>query len=176
MNSLGSHLLATKGTRNTRRQCAQLCFVGGFSCRSLVWLVCRWSKFRRFDTSRSMNRYPNWLPRRSVLILLAVTFAFAGSATFVRPAAAQSQAPIQVTFRQQLQFGLRARTAEEFAYVNTVVGLVQSGALPQQTVNRAFLWSRKKNHRYPFPYFSRALLILANAEGITIPPGPYHFR
>ena len=107
-------------------------------------------------------------------MFLAVTFAFAGSATFVRPAVAQLQGPAQLTFQQQLQLRLRARSAEEFAYVNTVVGLVQSGVLPQQTVSRAFLWSRRQNPRYPFPYFSRALLILANAQGISIPPGPFH--
>ena len=125
----------------------------------------------RFDTSRRMNGNPSRLARQFVLILLLAILTFAGDTIFIRPAAAQSRQ--QVTFRQQLRYGLRARTAEEVAYLESIVQLVESGALPQRTVNIAFLWSRKKNARYPYPYFSRAVFILAERDGIAIPRGPY---
>lgn len=106
-----------------------------------------------------------------VLAFLAITMIFAGSDTLCQPANAQSRQ--QVTFRQQLRYGLRARTTEEVAYVEQVVQLVEGGVLPQRTVNIAFLWSRKKNARIPFPYFSRAVFLLAERDGIAIPRGPY---
>ena len=79
----------------------------------------------------------------------------------------------QISLKQQLQFGLRARTPEEFAYIDTIVQLVETNVLPRDLVNMAFLWARKKKGRYPYPYFSRALVILAEREGIVIPIGPY---
>lgn len=78
----------------------------------------------------------------------------------------------QITLKQQLEFGLRARTPQEFAYVNTVTTMVDNSQLPRRIVNMAYLWSRKKS-RYPYPYFSRALVILAAREGYTVPNGPY---
>ena len=78
----------------------------------------------------------------------------------------------QISLKQQLQFGLRARTPQEFAYIDTIVDLVERKILPRDLVNMAFLWARKKG-RYPYPYFSRALVILAERDGIVIPPGPY---
>ena len=91
------------------------------------------------------------------------------------PASAQpfpQPPPQQITFKQQLEFGLRARTPAEFAYLGSIANLVESGGVPRRIVNIAFLWSRKKKV-YPIPYFARALFLLAQREGITVPEGPY---
>ncbi len=144
--------------------------VSRLSCLANVLAVLPWKNARRFDTSRGMNAQTR-IVNRLVLAFLAVAVTFVGNEMFSRPAAAQSRQ--QVTFRQQLRYGLRARTAEEVAYLESIVQLVESGALPQRTVNIAFLWSRKKNARFPYPYFSRAVFILAERDGIAIPRGPY---
>lgn len=73
------------------------------------------------------------------------------------------------TLKEQLEFGLRARRPEEFEFIEIVVGMVQSGQLPRKLVTVCFNWSRKKNTKYPYQYFVRALRILAGRQGIDIP-------
>ncbi len=69
--------------------------------------------------------------------------------------------------KKQLEAGLRARRPAEFAFIAKVVELVESDVLPRKLVNNTFLWARKKKP-YPFPYFKRALRILAAKLGISI--------
>jgi hypothetical protein len=70
-----------------------------------------------------------------------------------------------VTLKQQLQFGLLARTPDEQAFVDLVVDNVNSGNLPLSMVQSTFLWARRKRP-YPMQYFERALRIRANDAGI----------
>jgi hypothetical protein len=72
------------------------------------------------------------------------------------------------TLREQLTFGLQARTPAEQAFVDEVVTLVNSNALPLDLVQSTFLWARKKQ-RYKEEYFQNALIVRAAAAGITIP-------
>lgn len=74
------------------------------------------------------------------------------------------------TLQEKLEAGLRARRPEEFAYIAMLVDRVRHGLLPEQLVLNVFNWARKKNVKYPFQYFVRALPILAARVGIYVPP------
>jgi len=70
--------------------------------------------------------------------------------------------------KDQLEKGLRVRRPLEFAYVDYIHGLVQTGDLPVQLVLETFHWSRRQDPHVPFPYFQRAIRLRAARAGITI--------
>ncbi len=74
---------------------------------------------------------------------------------------------VTVTLREQLEFGLLARTPDERAFVNKVVALVNDGTLPQSLVQSTFLWARYKKP-YPMPFFQQALKLRAQSVGIRL--------
>ncbi len=79
----------------------------------------------------------------------------------------EGQVRRQITLKQQLEYGLKARRPQEFAFIDIVVGMVDDDLLPERTVDMAFQWARSKRP-YPYQYFVRALTILAAQEGIEI--------
>ena len=72
--------------------------------------------------------------------------------------------------QQQLESGLKARRPEEFAFIQTVVSMVEDDTLPLDLVMSTFLWTRKnpKAKEYPFVYFQRALRERAKKLGINL--------
>lgn len=74
---------------------------------------------------------------------------------------------IQVTLREMLAKGLKARRPQEFAYVDRVVSLVDQGDLPRKEVEQVFLWARQQQ-RYPFQYFQFAMSKKARRYGIRL--------
>lgn len=75
------------------------------------------------------------------------------------------------TLKDQLEKGLKARFPQEFAFINTVVTMVDNGQLPRDLVLSTFLWVRnnKYHKKYMVPYFERILRARAAERGITIP-------
>jgi len=75
------------------------------------------------------------------------------------------------TLKDQLEKGLKARFPQEFAFINTVVTMVESGQLPRDLVLSTFFWVRKNKYqkKYMVPYFERILRARAAEQGITIP-------
>ena len=73
--------------------------------------------------------------------------------------------------RDQLEKGLKARLPADFAFVNTVVTMVENRQLPLDLVRSSFLWVRKNrsNKRYMMFYFEQVLRKRAKAKGIIIP-------
>ncbi len=71
--------------------------------------------------------------------------------------------------KDQLEVGLKARRPSEFAFIATVVNMVEMDELPVSIVNGAFNWARENKQPYPFPYFERSLRTLAARRGIQIP-------
>jgi hypothetical protein len=71
------------------------------------------------------------------------------------------------TLREQLMFGLQARTPAEQAFVDQVVTMVNANTLPLDLVQSTFLWARKKQ-RYKVEYFQNALIVRAGAAGFVI--------
>lgn len=74
---------------------------------------------------------------------------------------------IQVTLREMLAKGLKARRPQEFAFVDEVVAAVDEGALPRKEVEQVFLWARHQP-RYPFQYFQFAMTKKARRYGVRL--------
>ncbi len=73
--------------------------------------------------------------------------------------------------KSQLENGLKARFPAEFAFIHTVVTMVENNQLPLDLVQSTFLWVRKNKYhkKYMVPYFERLLRSRAAERGITIP-------
>jgi hypothetical protein len=95
-----------------------------------------------------------------VSILVPVT----GNSAGLRPTPQLS--PIE-RLRQQL-LSLRPRSPQEFEFLDRVIDLVEQKKLPTQVVEAAYDWARKRRRRYQFPYFQRAVVILAARTAIRI--------
>lgn len=76
-----------------------------------------------------------------------------------------------VRLEDQLMNGLRVVTADQRAYVNQIVSLVNQGQLPRAMVNVVYTWALKRNPKVPLPYFQFALQALAERRGVSV-PGP----
>jgi hypothetical protein len=76
-----------------------------------------------------------------------------------------------LTLREQLEKGLKARLPEEFAFIDTVVTMVDNGTLPRDMVDGVFFWVRQNRNqrKYMVPYFERLLRLKAKQAGIVIP-------
>lgn len=81
----------------------------------------------------------------------------------------------QPSLQDRLKKGLRARTPQEFGFLDRVVDSVEDRELPEVLVNRVFFWSRRKAARHegvrrrrPMVYFQPALTKLAARIGIDL--------
>ncbi len=72
------------------------------------------------------------------------------------------------TLQDQLVKGLRATTAEQKQYAETVAAAVDAGRLPRGMVNQVYRWALERNPKVPFPYFQYALNIVSRRRGITL--------
>ena len=102
-------------------------------------------------------------------------FFTAGSALFAmlcyhRPVTAK-----EISLRDRLRSGLKARTQAEFAFLDHVVDMVDKNQLPQSLVDRVYFWARKKaatkfgpKKKRPMIYFQPALIQLAKKFDIDI--------
>lgn len=66
----------------------------------------------------------------------------------------------------QLKKGLRAMRPVEFDFLQEVLDQVDSGDLPREMVERAFLWARRYP-RYRVQYFEKTLRALARRRRIS---------
>lgn len=73
-----------------------------------------------------------------------------------------------VELRIQLQNGLRLFLPEQQDFVDQVLNAVDSGQLPRAMVNMVYVWSLRRNRKYPFPYFEAAMRALAERRGVTL--------
>lgn len=70
--------------------------------------------------------------------------------------------------RVQLRDGLKASRDAEYAFVDRVVLMVEEKRLPLDMVDSIYTYARNRNPRIPFPYFERALRLVAAQKGIQI--------
>lgn len=102
--------------------------------------------------------------RATLLLVLLVLMLLPAGIVF-----AQGDNPDRAEELQEiLDKGLKARLPEEFQFIARVVQLVEEKQLPESLVKSVFNWARKKNKRVPFPYFERAMRILAARYGVEI--------
>ena len=70
--------------------------------------------------------------------------------------------------QDQLENGLKARLPNEFAFIDVVVQRVEARQLTSGEVKSVFQWARRKNKHTPFPYFQRAMRIIAARKGVDL--------
>lgn len=87
---------------------------------------------------------------RSVRLALVATLIAAGVGLGTQFALSQSQGGAavnegrQVSLKDQLTFGLLARTKSDRAFVDLVVAKVEAGVLPRPLVDSTFIWARNR--------------------------------
>jgi hypothetical protein len=81
----------------------------------------------------------------------------------------------QVSLRDQLRVGLKARTKADFEFIDVVVERVNQGKLPRKMVDSTFLWARNRSRirptthpLRPMVYFQPALVLRAKAIGVKL--------
>lgn len=79
----------------------------------------------------------------------------------------QATADNQLTLKDALEKGLKARRPEEFEFIDRVVFLVEEGVLPKRLVQSTFFWARQ-HPRIPAVYFEWALRARARRLGILL--------
>ncbi len=70
--------------------------------------------------------------------------------------------------QQQLNSMLKARRPLEFEFIDRVVQLVTEKQFSVGMVKSISQWAVRKNKNIPFPYFQRAMRILAQRQGVVI--------
>ncbi|MGB6045537.1 MAG: hypothetical protein WBF93_20455 [Pirellulales bacterium] len=99
-----------------------------------------------------------------ILQLVVMLVVFAWDAGCVTSSAFGEEPP---SLKDTLENGLRARRPEEFAFIGTVVELVEQGTLPRRLVESTFMWAQRQ-HALPFPYFELGLRTRAKRIGISL--------
>ena len=70
--------------------------------------------------------------------------------------------------QDQLESGLKARLPNEFQFIAIVVQRVTDRDLSVGEVKSVFQWARRKNKKVPYPYFERAMRIIAAQKGVAL--------
>ncbi len=104
---------------------------------------------------------------------LLIGYLWLSMATFATVSAAQNSTSAStssgtVDLKTMLENGLRARRKADLAFIGAVVVRVEEGQLPERLVKSTFEWARRKNPRFPFPFFHRALVIQSKKLGVAI--------
>lgn len=125
------------------------------------------------DSNIPVPRIP--LPRTVICwliipaILLATLVSSPQAQETVTPAVASSSAADQqLTLKDELRYGLRARLPTEIAFIDRVVSHVKKGQLTLSMVRSTFIWARQQSTRRPFPFFQFGLRARAKRIGVSL--------
>jgi hypothetical protein len=108
------------------------------------------------------------------MLIVAICLVAVFGVAFLVPVTGNSAGVIrtrQLTDTERLReqlLSLRPRSPQEFEFLDRVVELVDQDKLPLRIVESAFNYARKKHRRYRFPYFQRAVVILAARVAIRV--------
>lgn len=98
-----------------------------------------------------------------MICLLAV-----GAACGVEPPPVDAGGVTGLDLKTQLEKGLKARRPVEFAYINQIIKLVETGQLPRTMVTTTFVWASKQPTRQ-LQYFQFALQTRAKRLPVKLP-------
>jgi hypothetical protein len=101
------------------------------------------------------------------LLTFALLVALPAIARAANPPSANAGG-VTIDLKTQLEKGLRARRPVEFAYIDEIIALVESGQLDEQLVTTTFVWARKQPTRQ-LQYFQFALQARAKNLKIKLP-------
>jgi hypothetical protein len=117
---------------------------------------------------RTDSTHPKRLVRRAMSIFMALgMLALSPSGGL-----ADEAAPGVATLRETLANGLKCRRDAEFEFIDVVVARVEEGKFSRDMVVTIFDWARRKNSQFPFPYFERAMRIIAQRQRVDLDDTP----
>lgn len=70
---------------------------------------------------------------------------------------------------EQLINGLKATRVDQQTFIKNVSTQVNQRRLDRRLVNAIYVWARKRQPLYPFPYFERGLRIEAKKRNVILP-------
>jgi len=73
-----------------------------------------------------------------------------------------------LTYKQELEKGLKARRPTDFKFISSVVTKIENGQIPQTVVNETFDYARRQSNQYPFIYFQFAIRKRAQKLGVAL--------
>lgn len=79
-----------------------------------------------------------------------------------------ARAEKEITLTDRLNAGLRCRRPEEFAFVTTVVALVDQKKLTTEMVLGTYRWAVGRRPDFPFYYFQYAIRKRAKEIGVSV--------
>jgi len=110
-----------------------------------------------------------WLTTSAILLATLVSSPKAQESVIPTPLAASfSAADQQLTLKDELRYGLRARRPAEIVFLDRVVSHVKKGQLTLPMVRSTFIWARQQSTRRPFPFFEFGLRARAKRIGVSL--------
>lgn len=102
--------------------------------------------------------------------LLVGTLVAIPASAQITPSRSMSGTTPVATLEEQLTNRLRATTDTQAEYIRLVVKLVDEKKLEARLVIAVEQYALRKNPRYPFPYFERALRYESAKRGVVLVP------
>jgi hypothetical protein len=107
------------------------------------------------------------IPSRNLLALI-LWILLGSAATSADPPPIDGGGVAGLNLKTQLETGLKARRPVEFAYIDQIVKLVESGQLPRSLVTSTFIWARRMPSKQ-LQYFQFALQARARNLKVKLP-------
>jgi len=125
-----------------------------------------------YRRASSLHRLVVWIP---VTVLAVVFSANTASAQLSVGLPLAQRTDTVAELEERLVNRLRATRADQKAYLEQIVQLVDQRKLPLSLVVAIERYALRRNPHYPFPFFERALNYQARKRGVTL-PSILHFQ
>ena len=104
-----------------------------------------------------------------VVLVLALTATPVVVGQITSPRVLSSSRSTSATLEEQLLNRLKATRDDQRAYIKHVVALTKTGKLEQKLVVAVERYPLRRNSKYPFPFFERALKYEAAKRRVVLP-------
>lgn len=123
--------------------------------------------YLRFPSTLTIN--VNTMLRIIISGVLLTLFCCGTSHAQIGSNRAQSGGTQVPTLDEMLVNNLRATLAEQQAFIRNVVQKTEQGQLEKGLVLAVMRYSQRRNERFPFPFFERAMRYQASKQGVALP-------
>ena len=103
------------------------------------------------------------------VLVLALTATSVVVGQITSPRVLSSSRSTSATLEEQLMNRLKATRDDQRAYVRHVVALTKAGKLDRKLVIAVERYALRRNAKYPFPFFERALKYEAAKRRVQLP-------
>lgn len=104
-----------------------------------------------------------------VVLVLALTATPVVVGQITSPRVLSSSRSTSATLEEQLLNRLKATRDDQRAYIKHVVALTKTGKLEQKLVVAVERYALRRNSKYPFPFFERALKYDPTKRRVVLP-------